>query len=56
MKKELDLLKQLLQEASDLEAVAALLGWDQSTYMPPEGAAARGQQLAKSHQGYTPGI
>jgi carboxypeptidase Taq len=34
-----------LQEVTDLRAAAYLLGWDQSTYMPPGGATARGRQL-----------
>ena len=39
-----------LQEVNDLNAAAALLGWDQSTYMPPGGATARGRQLATLQQ------
>jgi carboxypeptidase Taq len=39
-------LKSRMAEISDLQAAAALLSWDQSTYMPPGGAAARGRQLA----------
>ena len=39
-------LKRRLATSSDLGAAAALLSWDQSTYMPPGGAAARGRQLA----------
>lgn len=39
-------LKNRLQEASDLGAVGAVLSWDQSTYMPPGGAAARGRHMA----------
>jgi carboxypeptidase Taq len=35
-----------LQEVSDLQATSALLGWDQTTYMPAGGAKARGQQIA----------
>lgn len=35
-----------LQEINDLGSVAALLNWDQTTYMPPGGAVARGRQLA----------
>lgn len=35
-----------LGEINDLEAAAALLNWDQTTYMPPRGGAARGRQLA----------
>ncbi|MGQ0601858.1 MAG: carboxypeptidase M32 [Anaerolineales bacterium] len=39
-------LKTRLLEINDLNSAAAVLGWDQHTYMPPGGAAARGQQLA----------
>jgi carboxypeptidase Taq len=39
-------LKQRLAEVRDLRAAGALLSWDQTTYMPPGGAAARGQQIA----------
>ncbi len=42
----LDQLKELLGEIADLNAAAAVLGWDQNTYMPPGGAEARGHQLA----------
>jgi Zn-dependent M32 family carboxypeptidase len=35
-----------LHEVDDLEMAGAVLGWDQATYMPPGGAAARGRQLA----------
>jgi carboxypeptidase Taq len=35
-----------LGEVNDLRAAADLLGWDQTTYMPPGGAAARARQLA----------
>jgi carboxypeptidase Taq len=38
-------LKQLLLEANDLSATSGLLYWDQATYMPEGGAAARGRQL-----------
>jgi carboxypeptidase Taq len=33
-------------EINDLTSAAALLRWDQTTYMPPGGAAARARQLA----------
>lgn len=33
-----DELKARLAEISDLERAAAVLGWDQQTYMPPGGA------------------
>lgn len=35
-----------LHEIYDLIHSSALLNWDQATYMPPAGAAARGRQLA----------
>ncbi len=35
-----------LHEIDDLSAAAAVLNWDQSTYMPPGGAAARARQSA----------
>lgn len=34
------------QKAADLNYAAAVLGWDQETYMPPKGFAFRGRQLA----------
>ena len=39
-------LKRRLLELSDLGAAGAVLGWDQATYMPKGGAAARGRQGA----------
>ncbi len=36
----------ITQKAADLNYAAAVLGWDQETYMPPKGFAARGRQLA----------
>ena len=39
-------LKSRLQEVYDLNSAAAVLGWDQATYMPPGGAPARGRQLS----------
>jgi carboxypeptidase Taq len=39
-------LKQRLQAIADLNGAAAVLHWDQATYMPPGGAVARGRQLA----------
>src|SRR5215216_922360 len=39
-------LKTRLLEINDLESAAALLSWDQTTYMPPGGAMARGRQMA----------
>lgn len=35
-----------MAEVSDLKAAAALLSWDQQTYMPSGGAAARAEQIA----------
>ncbi|SMO90339.1 carboxypeptidase M32 [Melghirimyces algeriensis] len=46
MEEKLNELKALLSEVYDLEHVAALLHWDQSTYMPKGGVSARGRQLA----------
>lgn len=46
MQEKLAELKARLLEASDLQAAAAVLSWDQATYMPPGGAASRGRQLA----------
>ena len=44
--KQLQELKIRTNEIFDLMRAAAVLGWDQQTYMPPGGAANRGQQLA----------
>ena len=44
--KSLEALKVLLLEVDDLNSAANLLRWDQTTYMPPGGAAARGRQVA----------
>jgi carboxypeptidase Taq len=46
MEKKLEELKTRLAEITDLNNTASLLGWDQATYMPPGGAAARGRQMA----------
>jgi carboxypeptidase Taq len=40
-------LKALALEVADLGSAASVLGWDQATYMPEGGAAARGRQLAR---------
>ena len=57
MEKKYQELKSRLQEINDLNSVNALLNWDQSTYMPPGGAAARGRQQATigriSHEKFT---
>ena len=39
-------LKQRLLAIDDLQRAGAVLGWDQTTYMPPGGAEARGRQIA----------
>lgn len=39
-------LKARLREVADLYSAEAVLSWDQATYMPPGGAAARGRQTA----------
>ena len=44
--KKLQDLKTRLLEAGDLDNINALLSWDQTTYMPPGGAEARGRQSA----------
>lgn len=46
MNGKLEQLKALIGESRDLEMAALLLEWDQQTYMPPGGAAARAEQLA----------
>ena len=46
MKEKFEQFKTLVREVSDIESASAVLYWDQSTYMPPGGAAARGRQRA----------
>ncbi len=46
MQERLNELKTRLQEVNDLQSAAAVLYWDQATYMPPGGVEARGRQLA----------
>lgn len=46
MTSDIDLLKNLLFELSDLHKIQAVLSWDQRTMMPPLGAPARAEQLA----------
>ena len=46
----LQLLKTLLNEISDINRATALLGWDQQTYMPPGGAENRGHQISTLQQ------
>ena len=43
---QLDELKHRLREISDLSAAGSVLSWDQATYMPRGGAAARARQGA----------
>jgi len=50
MQDKLDQLKALLHPAHDLTMAAALLQWDQETYMPPGGVEARADQLATLSQ------
>ncbi len=38
--------RDIMQRAADLNYAAAVLSWDQETYMPPKGADARARQLA----------
>lgn len=45
VKSRLTKLRERLREVHDLEAVVAVLGWDQRTYMPPGGAEARARQI-----------
>jgi carboxypeptidase Taq len=45
MEQKLNELKAILAEISDLNNAAALLSWDQNTYMPRAGAEARGSQM-----------
>ena len=57
MEKKYEELKTRLMEINDINSASAVLGWDQSTYMPPGGAAARGRQAATlgriSHEKFT---
>ena len=46
MEEKLKQLKARLREVDDLQSAVAVLNWDQSTYMPPGGAPARGRQMA----------
>lgn len=43
---KLNELKARLRDVADLNSVGAVLHWDQATYMPSGGAAARGRQMA----------
>lgn len=46
MEEQLQDLRARLLEVNDLESAAALLYWDQATYMPDGGSEARGRQMA----------
>jgi carboxypeptidase Taq len=46
MHKDLTTLKSHLQTISALQTASSILSWDESTYMPPQGAAMRGQHIA----------
>ncbi len=46
MESKLQELKRRLLEVDDLNMAASVLSWDQTTYMPEGGAAARGRQMA----------
>ena len=46
MSDKLEQLKTILAEVTDLGRAAALLEWDQETYMPPGGVGARSDQLS----------
>jgi carboxypeptidase Taq len=46
MHKDLTLLKSQLQTVSALRTAGSILSWDEATYMPPQGAAMRGQHIA----------
>ncbi len=57
MQERLQNLRAHLLHIHDLEAAAALLGWDQRCYMPPGGATARARQIAVlqrlAHEAFT---
>ncbi len=46
MSEKLDRLKEIMGEVYDVRHAAALLSWDQQTYMPAGGNEARGHQIA----------
>lgn len=46
MEEKLNLLNEKLKDVTNLHNASAVLGWDQQTYMPSGGAAARAEQLA----------
>lgn len=46
MAENIEKLREHLGEITNLNKVTAVLEWDQATYMPPGGAASRGEQMA----------
>lgn len=46
MEEKLQIFQTKLNDVTNLRRASAVLGWDQQTYMPPGGAAARAEQLA----------
>jgi carboxypeptidase Taq len=50
MEAKLQELKNRLMDVSSLNGAASVLQWDQTTYMPPGGAEARGRQIALLQQ------
>ena len=46
MEEKLNELKEIMGTLTDLGNAAAVLGWDQETYMPPGGVESRGRSLA----------
>ena len=57
MKESLDFIYKEQKELSKFGGIAALLGWDQMTYMPTQGAAERSDQISLisrlSHERFT---
>ncbi len=57
MTKKLKELKSIINEITDISSAAAVLGWDQETYMPKGGIGDRANQMATlskiSHQKFT---
>ncbi|PID58269.1 carboxypeptidase [candidate division KSB3 bacterium] len=50
MKEQFEQLTTILGKVNDLQKAAAILQWDQQTYMPPAGVEARAMQLATLEQ------
>lgn len=47
MSSAIDALKQRLMDVNALQAATAVMDWDQQTYMPKEGSAARGEHVGR---------